>query len=337
MILSYLMQTSIAILSLAIIATYQLIKLLRSNRHPPPTARNNQCRHSHSYPNKPYTNPQPVASPHLRNFHRFLAEFHKLQCYYSITLQIASFIALYGPSSTTESIKNPFDEAFLLLVSTNGIMPIAVTFYTLGLCDRLTLYYILLTSFSAILGSCTGIDIVRLLSKPHDSTEGTRFSDARWPAATGGLAPEWICGRDYEIRYPNKLKPEKVFLVGVALCDALIIGVIARWLATSFPGLFSTRCRLTRNGRFTLVERLSPSENAIRFMRKAAHVAAASILVWCTAMECFFFYQMLEPQYDRIVNIKDWGFGQIVGIAVWSVVIIDFVRDEVGSLCGISV
>ena len=201
MILSYLMQTSIAMLSFAIVAIYQVIRPRRSNRHPPPTAQNNQRRHTHSYSNTPYTRPQLVTSPHLLNFHRFLSDFHKLQCYYSTTLQIASFIALYSPSSTTDSIKNPFDEAFLLLVSTNGIVPIAVTFYTLRLCDRVTLYHILLTSLSAILGSCTGIEIVRLLSKPYDRTEGTSISDSGWPAATGGLAPEGICGRRYEITY----------------------------------------------------------------------------------------------------------------------------------------
>ena len=51
-------------------------------------------------------------------------------------------------------------------------------------------------------------------------------------------------------------------------------------------------------------------------------------------MELLFFYQMLVPQDDRIVKVGDWGFGQIVGIAVWAVVIIDFVRHEIGSLCG---
>ena len=95
----------------------------------------------------------------------------------------------------------------------------------------------LLTSLSAILGSCTGIEIVRSLSTLFNRTERTRHSDSGWPAATGGLAPETICGRKYEITYPKKLKPEKVFLAGAVLCDALIVGVIAWWLVTAFPGL----------------------------------------------------------------------------------------------------
>ena len=306
-ILSYLMQTAIAMLSLGVIATYQFIKLRRSKKHPPPPT---------PYRNTPYTNPQSEAFSHLHNFHRFLSDFHKLQCYYSITLQIAALIALYGPPSTTNSIRNPFDEAFLLLVSTNGIIPIAVMFYTLGLCDIVTLYHIPLTSLSAILGSITGIEIVRLLSKPY---ERTSLSDSEWPAATAGLAPEGICGRKYEITYPEKLKPGKVFLVGTVLCDSVILGIIASyWLAT-------------RNGHLTFPGRSFPlSERTTRLMNIMIHVVTASTLVYCTALECFFFYQMLVPQYDRIVNFQDWGFGQIVGMTVWAVVIVDFVRHEIG-------
>ena len=328
------MQTSIAMLSFAVIGIYQLVKLRRSNRHSPPIVQIKQRRRPNPYSSTPHTKSQPLANSHRRNFYRFISDFHKLQCYYSITLQIASCIALYGPPSTTDSIRNPFDVAFLLLVSTNGIIPVAVTFYTLGLCGRLTLYHILISSLSAVLGSYTGVEIVSLLSKLYDGTEGAGLSETGWPAATGGLAPEGICGRKYVIKYPKKLRPEKVFLAGAALCDALIVGVIAWWLATSFPCLSPTRRRLTRNGRPTFVGRLSLSENTIRLMRKMVHVAAASMLSWCTAMEYFFFYQMLVPQYDRIVNVRDWGFGQIVGMAVWTVVIVDFVRDEIGSLRG---
>lgn len=68
--------------------------------------------------------------------------------------------------------------------------------------------------------------------------------------------------------------------------------------------------------------------------KKMMHVAAVSVLIWCTAMESFFFYQILVPQYNRIVNFNDRGFGQIVGFTIWAVVVIDFLRHEIGSLGG---
>ena len=324
-------------LSLAALALYQYVRTRRSKGRPRSRAQEDQSQQSLPSSKAPVTKPQPAATPYLRNFYRFLSDFHKLQCCYSITLQIASFIALYGPPSTTASIRNPFDEAFLLLVSTNGIIPIAVTFYTLGLCEGVTLYHVLLTSLCAISSSCTGIEIVKLLSKPYDRTEGTRFSDTGWPAATGGLAPEAICGRKYEITYPKKLRPNKIFLAGTALSDALIFGVIVWWVVTSFPCVVRNAKWSTQNGRLTFVGRLSLSDHAISWMRRALHVTAAFILVWCATMEYFFFYQTLVPQYDRIVNFRDWGFGQIVGIAVWAVVMIDFVRRQIASLCGYNV
>ncbi|KAI4181767.1 MAG: hypothetical protein L6R41_006416 [Letrouitia leprolyta] len=310
---------ALRVLGLGSTATYQLFKSHRSKIKSSTADRNTQSQHSHSSsPNTSSTELQSQSSPHLRNLYRLLSDFHKLQCTYSITLQIASFIALYGPPSTTHSIKNPFDESFLLLVSTNGIVPIAITFYTLKLCNKITLYHVLLTSLSTLFASYTGIEIVRLLLKPLDKTGGGgRFRDSGWPAATGGLAPEAICGRRYKITYPKKLRPEKVFLVGAVSCNVIIIGVIARWLAQSFP---------------LMINRIFLPKSTTRSMRKMIHLAASLILIWCAAMEFFFFYQILVPQYDRIVNFNDWGFGQIVGITIWAVVIIDYARHEVGLL-----
>ena len=326
MILSYLIQTSIAMIGFVVIAIYQVVKLRRPNKHTPLTDQKGRFWLSSSS-----SASNTSTSYHLRNFYLFLSDFHKLQCYYSITLQTASFIALYGPPSTKRSIKNPFDEAFLLLVSANGIIPIAITFHSLNLCNRVTLYNSVLTILSVALGSYTGIDIVRLLSKPYDNDERTRLSNSGWPAATSGLAPEYICGRRYEIKYPKKLKPEKVFLVGTVLCDLIIVCVIASYLFPSFPRI-NVYPKL--KGRLKFKGRSSLSGRTIKLMSRMVHLATASMLVWCVAMEFFFFYQILVPQYDRIVDFDDWGFGQIVGIAIWAAVLVDFVSHEIASLRG---
>ena len=235
------------------------------------------------------------------------------------------------PTETKHSIRNPFGECFLL-VSANGIIPIAVMFYNLNLCSRVTLYQTTLTAISATFGSYTGIEIVKLLSKPYNRTGRIILSDSDWPAATGRSAPEGICGRKYHIKYPKKSRPEKIFLIGAALCDVLIIGVIASCLARRFPNWRPSRYRSRPNSGPESLGQSMFSENTIGWMRKAVHVSAVLILTWCTMMEYFFFYQMLVPQYDRIVNVKDWGFGQIVGITVWAVVIIDFIRHEISWL-----
>ena len=306
MILSYLLQLSVALLSLAIAVVYHLVKIYADRKQRPKIIHNNER-----------SLPPARISPHLQNFLRYLSEFHILQCYYSITLLTATLIALYGPSSTTHSIRNPFDEAFLLLLSINGILPIALMLYALALFGKITLYLISLTSLSVILASDTGITVVKMLLEPYNSAKGTRGSSVDWPAATGGLAPEAICGRRYAINYPKTLKPEKLFLVGAALCDALLVALIVRW------------CFKMRSARPSSAHLSRRSEKMAGRAKSAGHIAAASIFFFCAGMEYFFFYQMLVPQYDRIVNFQDWGFGQIVGIAVWAVVIVDLARHEI--------
>ena len=299
---------------------YHLVKIYADRKQRPKFTHDN----GRSLSISPIRSPDSLSfgriSPHLKNSLRYLSEFHKLQCYYSITLQIAALIALHGPSSTTHSIRNPFDEAFLLLLSVNGILPIALTLYTLALFGKITLYLIFLTSLSVILASDTGITIVKLLSEPYDSAKGTRGSSVDWPAATGGLAPEAICGRRYIINYPKKLRPEKIFMVGAVLCDALLVALVVQWCFKKWSSRPSSPHQSRR------------SKKMAGRAKSAGHMAAASIFLFCASMEYFFFYQMLVPQYDRIVNVQDWGFGQIVGIAVWAVVIIDFARHEISML-----
>ncbi|KAL8710182.1 MAG: hypothetical protein Q9220_005265 [cf. Caloplaca sp. 1 TL-2023] len=306
MILSYLIQTSIAVLGFMTIAVYQIIQLYRSGSAISTPPRKVQCDQSRSPSNTTSSEFQDKISPHLRNFHRFLSEFHKLQCYYSITLQIASFIALHGPQSARRSIKNPFDESFLLLVSTNGIVPVATTFYTLHLCRELTIYHVLLTSLSAIFASYTGIEIVSLLLKPFISS---KFPDSGWPAATGGLAPEAVCGRKYQIKYPKKLRPEKVFLVGLASCDLIIIGLMVCRLAPFLRKLFQFLRRSSQRRHPFLIMPPPKFKIITGLTSRTVHVGVGSILTWCAAIEFFFYYQILVPQYDRIVNFDDWGFG----------------------------
>ena len=348
-ILSYMIQLSVALINLLFTALYRFLRTHRYQKQGSTATRSNRQGLPDADSISPDTIASENASPHLQNFLRYLSDFHKLQCYYAITLQIATLIALYGPSTTTHSIRNPFDEAFLLLLSINGILPVSIMLYSLALVGDITIYDICLTSLSAILASDTGITIVNFLSQPHNSGKGTRGSYIDWPAATGGLAPETICGRRYKIRYPKKLTPEKVFLVGTVLCDGFLIGLIIWWiLATYYPHKTSKLSAYLQRHRWCTRPSWClpppnrspvPSETkprsrsgkiADRAAQSAGHISAAIIFIFATGMEYFCFYQMLVPQYDRIVDFRDWGFGQIVGIAVWAVVFIDLARHEIG-------
>ena len=330
MILSYLLQLSLALLNIIFTAIYFVLKRRQYQKEELLVSPQKTDRPLQPRSRSPQGRVPTEVSPHLRNFWRYLSDFHKLQCYYSITLQIvATLIALYGPLYTTHSIRNPFDESFLLL-SIDGILPVALMLYGLALFDKVTIYQVCLTAFSAVLASDTGITIVKLLSAPYGPAQRTRGSNIDWPATTGHLAPEAICRRRYKIKYPKKLRPEIIFLIGAVFCDALLIVIIVHWLFTTFPYLSPFRYLRKRFTPTSIPNRaIHFLGNLIGYVKISGHIAAACIFLYCTCMEYFFYYQMLVPQYDRIVNFHDWGFGQIVGIAVWAVVIIDLARHEI--------
>lgn len=285
MILSYLAQLSIALLSLFVTVGYHLLKKDKRRKEQQPKSSEN--------------NPPSDMNPHLRNFLRYLSDFHKLQCYYSITLQIATLIALYGPLSTTHSIRNPFDEAFLLLISINGILPIALILYALALFGKASAYHLSLSGLSAILATDTGFTIVKLLSEPYGSAQQSRGSYIDWSPATGGLAPEVICGRRYVINYPKKLKPEKIFMVGAVLCDVLMMGIVANCLCTAYPRLLWPFRRFFQKSKSdrslslsdrSLLHRLEQQGTISCWVVSASHATVALVFLFCNTMEFFFFY-----------------------------------------------
>lgn len=85
--------------------------------------------------------------PHQRRFEKFLEEFHKAQCYFSATIQIAALT--YGIFDTNMLI------TFMLIpLATNGVLPVVFTLVLLYKCDnKLSSYVIFLTTVCWLLSS----------------------------------------------------------------------------------------------------------------------------------------------------------------------------------------
>ena len=232
-----------------------------------------------------------------------------MQCYYAIALLIAAFVALYGGNNAERA---QLDEAFLLLISADGLIPVALTLYTLMLFRRSTLYHIVLTVISALLASSTGFWIVK-----HYSLNQPLTSE-QWPATCGSLSPQYICGFGFELSYAYS--PQIVFTVVAVLCDILIFYLVV-WYALSRVEIES----LTQLKDIVLPK----GSRTLGLVRAMLHTLAVIILLACTLGELFFFGKLLN-EHDTIMDVHDWGFGQIVGITVWVAVIIDLARHEIG-------
>lgn len=304
------MQTVIALFGFAVLTSIHLHRHLARRKE-----KGFQSTSKEESPSFTLTKTAAHATPlHAERSHRSLwllatEEFHKLQCYYSIALLSASFVALYGGDNAQ---KAQLDEVFLLLISANGLIPVALTFYTLMLLRRTTLYHIVLTVISALLASATGFWIVKHYSLYEP------ISSEQWPDTCGALSPQYICGLEFP--WSQLYYPQLVFAVVAIFCDMVITYLVVFYTLSriKIEPLTRLKCRVLPKG-----------SRMLGVVKAMLHTLAVIMLLTCTLMELFFFEKLLFDQYT-IMDVNDWGFGQIVGITVWLAVIIDLARHEIG-------
>lgn len=245
---------------------------------------------------------------HVRSWLFSLSDFHKAQCFYSIALQIASFVATNGKN------RNRVDELFLLLISADGILPIAIALYTLVLLEQARNHDVVLAGISALLASITGFSIV--LAYPSTTT----IDGATWPASCGGLSPQGICDTIDFLNFDHNYYANLFFIGPAIALDILMASLVLQYCS---PRLMRLRF-LTMRARPQMLGR-----RVGMVLTSALHFGAVLIISICSAIELFFFSKLLVRDDNAFVP-RHWSFGQVVGITIWSAVIIDLIRLEVG-------
>ena len=234
-----------------------------------------------------------------------LSDFHKAQCFYSIALQVASFVTIYG------SNKNKTDDILLLLISADGILPVAIALYTLLLLGHAEVYDIALAGISALMASTTGFSIVFTYSSV------TNITGAIGPSSCGGLSPKQIC--DLDLPFDGEMDPNIFFAWGVIMLDILICSMVLSYCLSELSLLDNLRLQL----------HLRAVSRVVRlFAVLASHLVTVLILLTCSAIELFFFVILLWEGNPFVSH--NWSFGQIVGITIWSAFIVDLIRYEMG-------
>ena len=298
----------IALIGFAVLSSAHAYKILRSMKKP--------SQQDLTAPQSLSTVPRPgfgertngQDQSHLALWLNAISEFHKAQCYYSIALQVASFMALFSNGSGN---RNQEDEAFLLLVAADGLAPVAITFYTLALLEQINSYHVILSLLSALLASIIGFCIVTKYP-----SQGV-FSGGHWPVVCGGQTPQGICNRALDLKY--NYSPNQWFTAAAVLLDLLIL-VITGWYVLA-QVMKSQRSRQSRDF-------VHGNKRLHLLMTAFLHGGAMFILLSCSVVELFFFVQLFS--HDSIMDHQEWGFGQIVGITIWTAIIIDLVRHELG-------
>ena len=323
--ISYLMQTVIALITFIALLT---IHLRKAHKKPPRGSRLDESTVKDSGSS---VETSAAGQNQTSLILHLTSEFHKLQCYYSLVLQTAALIVLY--TNNTPSVRNTTDETFLLLISANGLIPVSLTFYALSLFHHaVTIYIVVLTTTSALLASVTGFHIVA----DYSAVDGKVLVGGTWPAACGRLSPEKVCGWSETLLYHRW--PNGFFLACGVACDGIILALMVWYL---LKGRHDQKHRASSSSSSSfssssLTISISTKERGQRAIRRwmsiSTHTAAITILLFFTAIE-FFFFKLVLVEHTNIVDRGNWSFGQIVGIATWSAVIVDFVRLEIGMFC----
>ena len=297
------MQTSIALLALIVLGIVHLQDIRKSRKQL--ALSDAQEFESETYPVQgiPIAQAEYDVGERKAFWLRSLSDFHKAQCFYSIALQIASFVFIYGKN------KNRTDDMFLLLISADGIIPVVTVLYTLLLLRRVKVYDVILAGISVLLASITGFGIV--LGYPW--TENV--SNIEGPASCGVLSPQWICVLTVEME--QNYHPDFFFAGGAAALDVLMISLII-WY--SLPTLMTHP-----SSKYLCYSRMIKMKVSTKVVL-ALHIASILCIFSCTAFELFFFHIILQKDNEYVTH--EWSFGQVVGITIWSAVIIDLIRYE---------
>lgn len=259
----------------------------------------------HSFEAEPVSKAKKHDEGHPEIWLGALSDFHNAQCFYSIALQIASFVAIYGGN------KNREDDIFLLLISADGLLPVALVQYTLQLFGPQHSYHLVLTVISTLLASITGFSIIVSFSDVEAAYGGD------WPSTCGGISPQGICGAQLGFSYEDY--PNFYLAAVAAACDAVVIACVIWYILTR-----------AKDSTFSVTMKRVFSGNRIVHRLKCTilHTSAVLILLACSAIELYFFYVLLSG--PSIMDAHDWSFGQIVGITIWFAIITDLMRHEAG-------
>lgn len=258
-----------------------------------------------------------------------VAEFHKAQCYFTIALQIATFVITFAGK---EAITN-VDQDFLLLVAVDGLLPVVLTLYTLMAFGKRSWYMIGLSITSVVLATANGIHITR-------SSTLSNYVDVKGsgPAACGSLGPMGVCfaiGRNNFIITSSLAS--HYYLLMMTVMD-IFAGCLVLWKllteSTNWWSVFTkgiarrlvARMKSTSGLTADEMHRSSKLNQRIQLWSTIFfHFVIAAGIIACLGVEFYLFRLLLTSPY---VDAKSWGFGQIVGITIWMGVLMELAYLE---------
>lgn len=252
-----------------------------------------------------------------------LEEFHRVQCFFGLAVQIAAITVMQTGSTaaatSTEAISN-FE--FMQLVAINTMLAIPLTlWYLQGNSERSWYTHLLsMVTFGTSLATYLMADLVRSRPWTYPLLQNNRFPKC------GNIDPSSMCARNTIISFSNEYSMALVILPMTATF------MIWLFLGQCWHRFLAEYCQNKRN--------LHRCLGAIRSFflgskRRRKVWTVLWILVKLHALG--WFYAFVVVQFSQLglvagsgsVKTAGWSIGQIVGVTIWVQPILEFFHLDI--------
>lgn len=255
-----------------------------------------------------------------------LVSFHKAQCYFSSTIQIAALILSSGILSglTPGSAKGGtdlVDLAVINMLAISGFLPITVGVICITRYSHLSWYIVILSFVAFLLAAATFIFALLILIRANSKSTGdvVTMTEGVIDYPTGSRCLKDVdftdilrsmCG--YEILRANSLSSQSLDSPWIIL---LFVNC-AIWFILCLSTRISKPYRITNR----LLKRL---------VRSLARYHVKILLFLVTFGLCFSGQFVLFGIYARHALISPrWSFGQIIAVTIWAPSLIEYIYIE---------
>lgn len=347
---SYIMQCILVVLLFFGLIGFEAHSHYR-RKHPKPAASSPQPKPERSTTTPTQSQPQPASqakksklATHRGIFENVLIQFHQAQCYFSATLQIASLS--YGIFSTNMLI------TFMLTpLATNGVLPVIFAYIMLLRCGKATPDITLLTALCWLLST---IVYWSLYSSIIPINSEIRSEELRYRAyqqfmyklsaieACGGYSALAVCpdnfqvGKD-QIRHASRRLRVLTPIIW-AFSTACLLGALGIKLKERLRHRADRHKTSAQGKRNEFQEGMKPPEkeeppnNPLSGGRMdlVYYVIVLGFLAGIgMQLSLLSIYTSL-----KMMNRKNWSFGQIVAVTIWAPAVLGYAYDEGCKLFG---
>ncbi|KAK5174670.1 uncharacterized protein LTR77_001752 [Saxophila tyrrhenica] len=268
-----------------------------------------------------------------------LVEYQKAQCYFTITLQGASMLALSGDGTIFEAVTySQIDSAISLLGDVAATAVVCLTFglYILHKARRRSEYVTTTTLVATIFALVTWI----LTRTKLGNLQPRALPNTNLPSCGGRATPLRFCHTDRSVVLPTMIEAPLI-----ACCLSLLLFLVGKQVTKPISKLYARYTQTTQKpsndqhrlpARSSTLNRQSSFYPALTKALSYYHYAAEIIVVLAAIIMLI---RLINPDYLNMIwflnskptvfhDLQDsqWSFGQIIAVTIWAPPLIEYVR-----------